>query len=96
MKKTVLFLSSVTVTATLFLIACSGGAKSNNPQPISQDSLVKRGDYLVTTMGCDDCHTTKKMGAQGPELDLEHRFAGHLATSPLGKADMSVMKNGWA
>jgi hypothetical protein len=27
---------------------------------------------------------------------MEHRFGGHLANSPLGKPDLSVMKTGWA
>jgi hypothetical protein len=46
-------------------------------------------------MGCDDCHSPKIFGPQGMEVDMEHRFSGHLANSPVGEADPSVMKNGW-
>lgn len=62
---------------------------------ISNDSLVKRGDYLVNAIGgCDDCHSPKKMGPQGPEVDMEKRFSGYPAERPFGKVDSNVIKNG--
>jgi mono/diheme cytochrome c family protein len=33
--------------------------------------------YLVTIGGCHDCHTTKKMGPNGPEPDMSNALAGH-------------------
>ena len=38
---------------------------------------VARGEFLVHMGGCDDCHTTKKMGPNGPEPDMSQRLAGH-------------------
>ena len=38
---------------------------------------VQRGGYLVTAMGCNDCHTPWKMGAQGPEPDMTRALTGH-------------------
>ena len=38
---------------------------------------VKRGEYLVNFGGCHDCHTPKKMGPNGPELDTERLLSGH-------------------
>ena len=96
MKKTIFILSTFAFITTLILVACTGGPKGvASEQPISQDSLIKRGDYLVTTMGCDDCHSSKIMGPRGPEIDLEHRFGVHLSTLPLGKIDPNVLKEGW-
>ena len=96
MKKTIFILAAITTVASFAMIACtSSPAKSDNPVVISQDSLIKRGSYLVNAIGCDDCHSPKKMGPTGPELDMEHRFGGHLAGSPMGKANTSVMKDGW-
>jgi hypothetical protein len=46
-------------------------------------------------MGCDDCHSPKRFGPNGPELIEELRFGGHLADAPMGKVDPSVMKEGW-
>lgn len=40
-------------------------------------SQVDRGKYLVAAMGCDDCHTPKKMGPNGPEDDMSRRLSGH-------------------
>jgi len=38
---------------------------------------VKRGEYLVAFGGCHDCHTPKRMGPKGPELDTERLLSGH-------------------
>jgi len=38
---------------------------------------VARGKYLVDAIACDDCHTPKKMGPEGPELDMSRRLSGH-------------------
>lgn len=38
---------------------------------------VERGKYLVTIMGCNDCHTPWKMGANGPEPDMSRMLIGH-------------------
>jgi mono/diheme cytochrome c family protein len=39
--------------------------------------LVKRGTYLVTAIGCGDCHTPMKMGPKGPEPDMTRMLSGH-------------------
>ena len=38
---------------------------------------VERGRYLVTSIGCSDCHTPKTMGANGPEEDHSRLLSGH-------------------
>lgn len=96
MKKTILILSVFAGAISFLLVACTNtAAGGNEPVVISQDSLIKRGSYLVNAMGCDDCHSPKKFGPNGMEFDMEHRFAGHLAGSPLGKPNTSVMKDGY-
>jgi mono/diheme cytochrome c family protein len=49
----------------------------------SPDTVVandaKRGEYIVNTGGCNDCHTPWKMGAKGPEPDMSRRLSGHPA-----------------
>jgi hypothetical protein len=40
---------------------------------------VARGEYLVTTSGCHDCHTPWVMGANGPEPDMKRALTGHPA-----------------
>jgi mono/diheme cytochrome c family protein len=45
--------------------------------PEQKKARVDRGAYLVTMMGCNDCHTPWKMGAQGPEPDMTRALTGH-------------------
>jgi hypothetical protein len=54
-----------------------GGAVAPSAgQPPSAD-LVGGGRYLVTIMGCNDCHTPYKMGKNGPEPDMTRMLSGH-------------------
>lgn len=53
-------------------------AESNVPN----DAQVKRGEYLISFAGCDDCHTPKTMTPHGPEFDMSRRFSGHPADEP--------------
>jgi len=53
------------------------------PAPPSAD-LVNGGRYLVTIMGCNDCHTPYKMGKTGPEPDMTRMLSGHPETLKLG------------
>ena len=60
-----------------------------------EEKMVKRGEYLVTTIGCDDCHSPKKLGPNGPEVDMELRFSGYPASRPLANFDTMTAKS-WA
>jgi len=46
------------------------------------DSQVKWGEHLVKIGGCNDCHTPKKMGPNGIELDMSLMLSGHPAQMP--------------
>jgi mono/diheme cytochrome c family protein len=46
-------------------------------QDAADPELVKRGEYLVTIGGCNDCHTPWVMGANGPEPDMTRMLSGH-------------------
>jgi mono/diheme cytochrome c family protein len=43
----------------------------------SQKKLQERGKYIVTTSGCNDCHTPFKLGPNGPEPDMDLMLSGH-------------------
>jgi hypothetical protein len=38
---------------------------------------VARGQYLVTIMGCNDCHTPWRATPRGPEPDMTRMLSGH-------------------
>lgn len=65
-----LFSFSLFVIATL-AVGCSRPAASASPE------RIKRGEYLVSVIGCADCHTPWTMGANGPEPDLTRHLSGH-------------------
>ncbi len=58
------------VILSLGLSLADGKDKSNT-------KLVKRGEYLVKSVGCGDCHTPWKMGPKGPEQDMSRLLSGH-------------------
>jgi mono/diheme cytochrome c family protein len=66
------FLIAVAVLSVLTLAVVQLGAAD-------QAAAVKRGEYLVRGMGCGDCHTPFKMGANGPEPDMTLDLSGHPA-----------------
>src|SRR5690349_20067199 len=55
--------------------AVASAAPAPATQPTS--AAVERGKYLVTILGCNDCHTPFKLGANGPEPDMSRMLSGH-------------------
>lgn len=97
MKK-ISVLAGMAVLAAIMLVFCNQPASEEHiaaahTETISKDSLVKRGAYLVTIMGCNDCHSPKKMGPQGPYPDPDRLLSGHPADMPVAKFDESTSKN---
>lgn len=60
----------------------------------SKEDMVKRGEYLVETMGCHDCHSPKVFGAQGPSPDPNLLLSGHPASVPVPRIDKKA-NPGW-
>ncbi|EAU40005.1 putative lipoprotein [Fulvimarina pelagi HTCC2506] len=54
---------------------------------------IARGDYLVNTSGCHDCHTPWIMGANGPEPDTTRALSGHPADETIEAP--AVVPEGW-
>ena len=86
------------MTASAGMIACNSSDKASaNKEGISEEpsegERIERGRYLVTIMGCNDCHTPKKMGPHGPVLDSSRLLSGHPAEMPVAKADPAMLKN---
>src|SRR3970040_2343169 len=57
--------------AVLVLLVWGAGAIQTGAQGQSPDATsAARGEYLVNSMGCHDCHTPWKMGPNGPEPEV--------------------------
>lgn len=61
------------VTALVVLLAGSSAAAPKG----GASAQIRRGEYLVTIGGCNDCHTPWKMGPNGPENDRTRLLSGH-------------------
>lgn len=96
MKK-ITALAAIGTMATVLLVYCNQPVKKEATliagESISHDSLVKRGGYLVSIMGCHDCHSPKIMGPQGPYPDPDRLLSGHPAGMPTAKFDTATAKN---
>jgi len=53
------------------------------PASAAKQSPVERGKYMVTVGGCNDCHTPKKLGPNGPEPDMTRELSGNPSTEKL-------------
>src|SRR5918995_2416240 len=77
----VIFAAAIILTAflaTASLRASSGGDQLvTPPTPAGLTAQQIRGKYLVDIMGCHDCHTPMKLGANGPEWDMSRALSGH-------------------
>lgn len=86
-----------TLLVALILSGCNSNQKPEVvaiPEP-TPEQLVKRGEYLVTIMGCNDCHSPKSVGAQGSQIIPELMLSGYPSDRPLLKVETGAFKKGW-
>jgi len=67
-----------------FAVSASSGTSSTR---------VERGKYLVSIVGCNDCHTPFKMGPKGPEPDMGRFLSGH--PEQMGPMPAAVAQGAW-
>jgi hypothetical protein len=75
MKSRLNALVLIVVTSITFLAGCKADSTAAADSTAMQ--RVERGRYLVTAIGCNDCHTPLKMTARGPEPDMARMLSGH-------------------
>jgi hypothetical protein len=82
--KTSIFMLLATTTIVV-LSSCQEGQKPSEAQTVqlSEQELIKRGKYLVTISGCNDCHSPKMMTSHGPVPDTTRLLSGHPMDEPL-------------
>lgn len=90
------------LTATIIavsLMSCSSKNESKVEEyrkaEAKYDTILQRGKYLVSTIGCADCHSPKVMTAQGPQIVDSLNLSGYPSTRPLSKTDLTAMKDGY-
>jgi hypothetical protein len=95
--KKILFYAIMVCFSFILLSGCKTKTKTESAENkvLTQDQLIQRGDYLVSITGCNDCHSPKRMGPQGPEVMPELMLSGYQANEPLPQIDKSVLQKGW-
>ncbi|RYD57160.1 MAG: c-type cytochrome [Sphingobacteriales bacterium] len=99
MKKIIIYVSIIAVAQ---LVACQqNGTETPKkdgteelPAVRSKEESIKRGQYLVTVGGCNDCHSPKKMTDMGPVPDMDRMLSGHDSNIPLGPYDTVTANTG--
>lgn len=87
------------VTVCSLLLACNSKQKEEPTVKIQEEAKlmaedpVKRGEHLVNSIGCHDCHTPKLFTEKGMELDMSHLLSGHPANEALPSYDDSTAKS---
>lgn len=64
------------LAATSLMALLIAGSSAAAPKG-GAGAQIRRGEYLVTVGGCNDCHTPWKMGPNGPENDRSRLLSGH-------------------
>jgi hypothetical protein len=101
MKKVLVVLTALTAIIIVTIVACNRKSSKVDPAPVGiteltaeeKESRIRRGEYLVSIMGCDDCHTPKIMGPKGPQFDMGKRLSGHPSSEKIGKVNQDELKS---
>lgn len=83
----------------LLILACNTSSDNHQEKTVPEKEStvsIQRGEYLVNAIGCDDCHSPKRMGAHGPELIPELRLSGFPEKGQLSETDQKMVQKGWA
>jgi mono/diheme cytochrome c family protein len=84
----------VAVPLTVSVPASVSALRQKIQTPEEQAKQVQRGHDLVWSIGCNDCHTPKVMGPNGPELDTTRLLSGH-RESPVMPAPPALGQGPW-
>ena len=82
MKKLLLLLCFA-LPAICWIVSCNQAAPGATTDNVQTDSSrIAHGAYLVTILGCGDCHSPKNMGPMGPAPDPALLLSGYPADRP--------------
>jgi mono/diheme cytochrome c family protein len=90
----------IAVGLPAFLLSCNNDEKKEKDEGtsenkmMSKEDMIKRGDYIVTTASCGDCHSPKKMTQMGPVVDSSALLSGHPANEPMPPVNLKSLEPG--
>lgn len=82
------YLFLMIASASLLIIGCeSQPAKTE----MTEQEMIKHGEFLVMVGDCDACHSPKQFGPEGPKIDMSRRLSGHPEGTQLPPVDTSLI-----
>jgi hypothetical protein len=82
----IVFALFVLTAISLLLYSCTDVTdvpQAESIPALSNEELIKRGEYLVITSACHDCHSPKVMTEEGPMPDTSRLLSGHPKNDPV-------------
>ena len=97
MKKKILILSAISIVITAVFTACQDSNANEKQKSIAmtEQEKIRRGEYLVNSIGCDDCHSPKIVTATGFEIIPELRLSGFNPAMAALKPSTDAVNAGW-
>lgn len=92
MIKNLTNLSFLLVSFTLIFLNIECGNPSE--KKLTKEDMIKRGAYLVSYGGCNECHTPKIYTDLGPVYDTTKLLSGHQTGLKIPKVDTSLFGDG--
>ncbi|MDR5591932.1 c-type cytochrome [Christiangramia sp. SM2212] len=85
------------VILMIFAASCKDKDYKEVPEEkkMTMNDSIKRGEYLVKTIGCHDCHSPKRMTERGPQEIPELALSGYQAGDTLPPINSEAIQNGW-
>ncbi len=93
MRKIIFAAFSLAVFSLILFVQISCTQHEEN-KPLTQAEMIALGKYIVTTGGCDDCHTPKIFTEKGPVFDTTRSLSGFPQGEMLASIDMSMIEPG--
>ena len=103
MRRQLYVISTVIIgVCAFYAVSCNNAAEEKktdtdggDTKTMSQEEMIKRGDYLMLTSGCHDCHSPKKFGPHGEMmLDSSRLLSGHPSEMPLPPPNSTSLQPG--
>ncbi|MCW5518921.1 c-type cytochrome [Aureitalea sp. L0-47] len=86
---------TMSMIAALLLFQSCGEKVENYSESeetaVSEEDLIKKGEYLVENMGCAHCHSPKKLTEKGPVPDMDKWLMGFPANDSLPPIPSEMM-----
>lgn len=89
----------VVLALTMAWMGCTPSASPTPESSASSSTLtdtIARGEHLVAIMGCNDCHSPKRMGPNGPEIIPELLLSGYPADRPVANFKSPLLQQGFS